>query len=65
MTEIIYGSNDFKEPKLVRNGLKDFLSCNCTSGTFQSKQRCRALVTKNSNRTAHDFDLLFVFVDNL
>ena len=46
-------------------GSKSFWNCNYTSGTFRSEQGCRALVTRTSNHTAYDFDLLFVFVETL
>ena len=51
MTEIIYGSNDFKEPKLVHSGFKIFLELQL------SFSPSRALVTKIPNRKAYYFCL--------
>jgi hypothetical protein len=65
MTEIIYGSNDFKEPKLVHNGFKVFLELQLYFRNLFVQAGVQSFGKKKSNRTAYGFDLLFVFVDNL
>ena len=65
MTEIIYGSNDFKEPKLVHNGVEVFLELQLNFRHLSVWGGVQSFGNQISNHKTYDFYLPLIFLKNL